>query len=81
MITVYNTVKCIAVVKEKARRADKNHESGNRGDEKGGECVNAQRADENESSALKIWGEGSKEKGFSKGLRKSHEKSNKKSKN
>ena len=28
----------------KARRADKNHESGNRRDEKGGKCVNVRGA-------------------------------------
>ena len=39
------------------------------------------RADENQSSALKICIAVSKEKGFSKGLRKSHEKSNKKPQN
>ena len=39
------------------------------------------RADENQSSALKICIAVIKEKGFSKGLRKSHEKSNKKPKN
>ena len=39
------------------------------------------RADENQSSALKICIAVSKEKGFSKYLRKSHEKSNKKPQN
>jgi len=39
------------------------------------------RTDENQSSALKNCVGGNKEKGFSKGLRKSHEKSNKKPKN
>jgi hypothetical protein len=46
----------------KARRADKDDESRNCGDEKGRQCLNAQRADETKSSALKIWGEVSKEK-------------------
>ena len=32
-------------MRRKARRADKDHESGNRGDEKGSECVNEQRGD------------------------------------
>ena len=31
-------------MRRKARRADQNHESGNRGDEKGGECVNVRGA-------------------------------------
>ena len=47
-------------MRRKARRADKDDESGNRGDEKGSECVNEQRGD-HEWSPLKICVGGSKE--------------------
>ena len=54
-------------MRRKARRADKDDESGNRGDEKGSECVNEQRGDHifrhsRNGSPLKNCVEGNKEK-------------------